>query len=54
MRVIIKPTHILPVTQTVQKEFNLFAEMNIISNAEIFEGKVCAALDRQHPRFIGY
>ena len=50
MRGIIKPTHILPVTQAVQKEFNLFAEMNIISNAEIFGGKICAALDRQHPR----
>jgi predicted nucleotidyltransferase component of viral defense system len=50
MRGIIRPTHILPITKAVQKEFNLFAEMNIVSNAEIFGGKICAALDRQHPR----
>lgn len=34
----------------MQKEFGLFAEMNLQSTAEIFGGKICASLDRQHPR----
>jgi predicted nucleotidyltransferase component of viral defense system len=50
MRGIIKPTPILPVAQDVQKEFGLFADMSIVSQGELFRGKVCAALDRQHPR----
>lgn len=50
MRGISKPTRILPIAQAVQKEFNLFADMNIISQGELFGGKICAALDRQHPR----
>lgn len=50
MRGIIKPTNTLQVIQTVQKEFGLFAEMSITSYGELFGGKICAALDRQHPR----
>ena len=50
MRGIIKPITTMQVAPTVQKEFGLFAEMNIISYGELFGGKICAALDRQHPR----
>ena len=34
----------------VQDAFEQFAEITIISKAELFGGKICAALDRQHPR----
>lgn len=50
MRGIIYPVRSLPISNNTLKMFNLFAEMNIVSNAELFGGKICAALDRQHPR----
>lgn len=34
----------------VQDAFEQFAEITIVSKAELFGGKICAALDRQHPR----
>ncbi|MFY0696732.1 MAG: nucleotidyl transferase AbiEii/AbiGii toxin family protein [Balneola sp.] len=34
----------------VQDAFEQFAEITIVSTAELFGGKICAALDRQHPR----
>ncbi len=34
---------------SVEKEFG-FASMKVLSPAELFGGKMCAALDRQHPR----
>jgi predicted nucleotidyltransferase component of viral defense system len=40
----------LSVTDKVQDEFEQFAEIMVISNGELFGGKICAALDRQHPR----
>ena len=33
-----------------QEEFELFAESRIVSIADLYGGKICAALDRQHPR----
>jgi len=47
--------HFLPVrlkqlTDKVQHEFGKFAAINIVSHAELYGGKICAALDRQHPR----
>jgi predicted nucleotidyltransferase component of viral defense system len=41
---------IMRVVDKVQNEFELFAEIKVISNGELFGGKICAALDRQHPR----
>ena len=35
---------------TAQDEFKKFAEMQVASIADIFGGKICAALDRQHLR----
>jgi hypothetical protein len=48
----IQPVRLLPVTESVQKEFGKFAAINVVSHAELFGGKICAALDRQHPRDI--
>lgn len=41
---------IMDVSKTVETEFGKFVTMNVVSNAELFGGKICAALDRQHPR----
>ena len=46
---LIKP-RVLTVTENVQDTFEQFAEIMVISNGELFGGKICAALDRQHPR----
>lgn len=40
----------LEVSQKVQDEFQKFASINVVSQGELFGGKICAALDRQHPR----
>lgn len=34
----------------VQDMFESFAEIAVVSHAELYGGKLCAALDRQHPR----
>lgn len=41
---------IMGLADRVQAEFEWFTEINIISKGELFGGKICAALDRQHPR----
>ncbi|MGN0739869.1 MAG: nucleotidyl transferase AbiEii/AbiGii toxin family protein [Treponema sp.] len=43
------PVQKLQTCQKVQEEFG-FAEINVLSAPELFGGKICAALDRQHPR----
>jgi len=47
--------HLLPVrsmacSERVQDMFGRFVETPVISRGELFGGKLCAALDRQHPR----
>ena len=37
-------------TDMVQQRFETFAEISVLSKAELYGGKICAALDRQHPR----
>jgi len=44
------PVRELQVNETVQDEFKKFATIQVVSNAELYGGKICAALDRQHPR----
>ena len=39
----------LPVSARVEDEFG-FAEMQVVSFADLYAGKIVAALDRQHPR----
>ena len=38
------------VTPAVEEAFELSATMQVLSVADIYGGKLCAALDRQHPR----
>lgn len=47
--------HLLPIrsmacSEKVQDMFGRFVETPVISQGELFGGKLCAALDRQHPR----
>jgi predicted nucleotidyltransferase component of viral defense system len=44
------PVRLMSITDKVQDEFGKFAAINVVSHAELFGGKICAALDRQHPR----
>lgn len=36
--------------QRAQEEFEAFCEMPVVEKGLLFGGKICAALDRQHPR----
>lgn len=40
----------MDVADVVEEEFGRFMAVNVVSHAELFGGKLCAALDRQHPR----
>lgn len=40
---------ILPVNAVVEDEFG-YAEIKVVAHADLYAGKICAALDRQHPR----
>ena len=46
------PTRLMDITEAVENEFSKFVTMRVVSHAELFSGKICAALDRQHPRDI--
>jgi predicted nucleotidyltransferase component of viral defense system len=43
------PPKLLSVSKPVQDEFG-FAEIQVVSFADLYAGKIVAALDRQHPR----
>ena len=40
----------MQVCQSVQQMFGLFASAKVISQGELYGGKICADLERQHPR----
>ena len=44
------PARLLQVNEKVQERFKKFAAIQVVSDAELYGGKICAALDRQHPR----
>jgi hypothetical protein len=44
------PVRKLTCTDAVQETFESYVEVPVVSHAELFGGKVSAALDRQHPR----
>ena len=44
------PTKSLPVCKKVQEEFGTIISVRCLSFADCYGGKICAALDRQHPR----
>ncbi len=41
---------ILPLCEKAQEEFEVFCEVPVIGMGQLYGGKICAALDRQHPR----
>lgn len=50
MRGHIFPTKLMPICGAAQDEFGEFAAIKVMSKKEVLGGKICAALDRQHPR----
>lgn len=44
------PPRTMQLVQSAQDEFSKFAIVPVVSEADLFGGKICAALDRQHPR----
>jgi predicted nucleotidyltransferase component of viral defense system len=50
MRGHLLPCRLMDIAGTVEDEFGRFMAVQVISHAELFGGKICAALDRQHPR----
>ena len=44
------PVRTLTLNEKVQNIFGKFAQMQVVSDGELYGGKICAALDRQHPR----
>lgn len=50
MRGIISPAETMLLCKRAQDEFDVFCEMPIVPIGQLFGGKICAALDRQHPR----
>ena len=49
LRGTVYPPALKQVSEAVEEEFG-FAEMLVVDFADLFAGKICAALDRQHPR----
>ncbi len=44
------PPVIRSLCENAQKQFEAYCEIQLVDNAHLFGGKMCAALDRQHPR----
>jgi len=42
--------HKFPLCGKAQEEFEVFCEVPIVGEGQLYGGKICAALDRQHPR----
>ena len=49
IRGVIKTPEILNICEKVEDEYG-YAEIQVVSKSELYGGKICAALDRQHPR----
>lgn len=50
MRGHLYPVRWMELSKAAQEEFGVFARAQVVSQEELFGGKICAALDRQHPR----
>jgi predicted nucleotidyltransferase component of viral defense system len=44
------PPEVRPLSRKAQEVFELFVQNRLLSIEELYAGKICAALDRQHPR----
>lgn len=40
----------LPLCDKAQEEYDAFCSISVVSMGQLYGGKICAALDRQHPR----
>jgi len=49
LRGVVHPVQTLVVSERAENEFG-YAEMQVVSILDLYAGKICAALDRQHPR----
>ncbi len=49
LRGTILPVEYIDVCPKVEENFS-YAKMNVLARDEVYAGKICAALDRQHPR----
>ena len=49
-RGIMDDTVTLPLCEKTQEEFDAFCAMPVVPLGQLYGGKICAALDRQHPR----
>ena len=49
-RGVIAPAEQLMLCQSAQSEFDAFCAMHLVPISQLYGGKICAALDRQHPR----
>lgn len=49
-RGVIAPPEQLELCQRAQSEFNVFCAMHLVPISQLYGGKICAALDRHHPR----
>jgi len=48
-RVTVLPTHVLPTSTSVAKTFRSM-KMKVVSFEDLYAGKLCAAMERKHPR----
>ncbi len=49
-RGVIDETATLPLCEKTQEEFSAFCAIPVVPLGQLYGGKICAALDRQHPR----
>jgi len=50
LRGAIHPPQSMDLCQAAQEQFGAFVSVPVVSKADLYGGKLCAALDRQHPR----
>ena len=50
MRGSVYPPEVKPLSRKAQDVFELSVQSRLLSTHELYAGKICAALDRQHPR----
>lgn len=40
----------MEICKKIQNEYEAFIVINVVPSGQLYGGKICAALDRQHPR----
>lgn len=50
MRGTMEPPVTMILCKTAQETFDAFCEIQVVPIGQLYDGKICAALDRQHPR----